>query len=55
MSEILNEEELDYLKGDVKRIVCESTEHEVIALVEGLIAKVDSLKKLEVVKRGKDG
>jgi len=44
MNEPLTEEEFQYLKGDVKRIVCQITEHEVIGFFYRLIATVESLK-----------
>ena len=44
MSEPMTDEKFDYLKGDVKRIISQITEHETIKLVEQLIAKVESLK-----------
>jgi len=36
-----NDEEFEYLKGDVKRIVCQITEHEMIEQTERLIATVE--------------
>ena len=45
MNKPLTDEELDYLKGDVNRIVCQFTEHEIIELVNRLIVTVESLKK----------
>jgi hypothetical protein len=42
---VLTDEDFDYLKGDVKRIICQITEHETIELVEKLIATIESLKE----------
>lgn len=46
MSEPLNDEEFEYLKGDVKRIVCQITEHEMIEQTERLIATVEHYKTI---------